>query len=118
MRRSSPSTSPSWQNDGMFGRRLRGTDSPITRDTGFGIGAQVYVVEFLEDEQSPFPDGPTGVIMRAGGSAWQGVSVIGGSARVWLVEFDTPQYNADLEGPFHKVQIPERYLRLAPPYES
>jgi hypothetical protein len=102
----------------MFGKRLRGTDSPITRDTGFGIGAQVYVVDSLEDATSPFPDGPTGIIVRAGGSAWQPVSMIGGSSRVWTVQFDTPQYTVDLHGPIAAVPLPERYLRLAPPVES
>ncbi|KQQ27601.1 MULTISPECIES: hypothetical protein [unclassified Frondihabitans] len=101
----------------MFGKRLRGTDSPITRDTGFGIGAQVYVVDSDEDPTSPFPDGPTGVVVRPGGSAWQPVSVIGGSSRVWTIQFDTPQYTAELHGPIAMVQLPERYLRLAPPVE-
>ncbi len=99
----------------MFGKRLRGTDSPITRDTGIGVGAQVYVLDATEDPTTPFPEGPTGFVIRAGGSAWQGVSVIGGSARVWMIEFDTPQYTADLEGPLTRVQVAERYLRLAPP---
>ncbi|ROQ41164.1 hypothetical protein EDF46_0537 [Frondihabitans sp. PhB188] len=101
----------------MFGRRLRGTDSPITRDTGFGIGAQVHVVDSLEDPASPFPDGPTGIVVRAGGSAWQPVSVIGGSSRVWTIQFDTPQYTPDLEGPIAMCQLPERQLRLAPPVD-
>jgi len=80
-----------------------------------GVGAQVYVLDSDEDPTSPWPWGPTGVVLRAGGSAWQGVSAIGGSARTWWVEFDSPQLDRDGDGPVASAQVAERFLRLAPP---
>ena len=113
----------------MFTRRSRGPgrDEPADefRDetpaevaaarVRMGVGAQVYVLDSDEDATSPWPYGPTGVVMRAGGSAWQGVSAIGGSARTWWVEFDSPQLDRDGDGPVQSAQVPEKYLRLAPP---
>ncbi|ROS62224.1 hypothetical protein EDF38_1328 [Frigoribacterium sp. PhB160] len=105
----------------MFTRRAReadqGDDSD-DRSTGparMGVGAQVYVLDSDEDAHTPFPYGPTGVVLRAGGSAWQGVSAIGGSARTWWVEFDSPQIDRDGDGPVERAQVAERWLRLAPP---
>jgi hypothetical protein len=99
----------------MFGRRIRGAASPAVRDTGFGIGVQVYVLDASEDAATPFPNGATGLVIRHGGSAWPGISAVGGLAPVWWIEFDSPQYTADLAGPYSKAQIPQRFLRLAPP---
>ncbi|VXB31771.1 conserved hypothetical protein [Frigoribacterium sp. 9N] len=79
-----------------------------------GVGAQVYVLDSDEDPSTPFPYGPTGIVVRAGGSAWQGVSAIGGSARTWWVEFDSPQIDRDGDGPVSQAQVAERWLRLAP----
>jgi hypothetical protein len=79
-----------------------------------GVGAQVYVLDSDEDPATPFPYGPTGIVVRAGGSAWQGVSAIGGSARTWWVEFDSPQIDRDGDGPVSQAQVAERWLRLAP----
>lgn len=120
----------------MFTRRTRGTPADDDRDDDrgwasdsgpldgagavsprLGIGAQVYVLDSDEDPGSPWPYGPTGVIVRAGGSAWQGVSAIGGSARTWLVEFASPQLDRDGDGPVTSASVPEKYLRLAPPVE-
>lgn len=98
----------------MFGRRRRAT-APRPLDTGFGVGAQVYVLDASEDASTPYPNGATGLIFRHGGSAWPGISAVGGLAPVWWVEFDTPQYTADLDGPYTRAQIPQRFLRLAPP---
>ena len=80
-----------------------------------GVGAQVYVLDSDDDPGTPFPYGPTGIVVRAGGSAWQGVSAIGGSARTWWVEFDSPQIDRDGDGPVESAQVAERFLRLAPP---
>jgi hypothetical protein len=111
----------------MFTRRTRdaasddGFDEPDGAQGGspsgprFGVGAQVYVLDSDEDPATPFPYGPTGVIVRAGGSAWQGVSAIGGSARTWSVEFASAQLDRDGEGPVTSASVAERFLRLAPP---
>lgn len=99
----------------MFGRRRREASSPAPHDTGFGIGVQVYVLDSTEDSATPYPNGATGLIVRHGGSAWPGISAVGGLAPVWWIEFDTPQYTATLDGPYSKAQIPQRFLRLAPP---
>ena len=106
----------------MFTRRTR--DTPAGDDSfspgglpsapRIGVGAQVYVLDSDEDAGTPFPYGPTGIIVRAVGSAWQGVSAIGGSARTWLVEFDSPQLDRDGEGPVGSASVAEKFLRLAP----
>lgn len=88
--------------------------SPPSPSAVFGIGAQVYVLDADDDAATPWPAGPTGVIVRAGGSAWHGVSAIGGSRRTWQVEFDEPQFDGDGSGPVTGAQIAERWLRLAP----
>jgi len=104
----------------MFTRRPRDLESddhdvPSSGPGRMGVGAQVYVLDSDEDHATPFPYGPTGVVLRAGGSAWQGVSAIGGSARTWWVEFDSPQLDRDGDGPVERAQVAERFLRLAPP---
>ncbi|WP_423917384.1 hypothetical protein ACPEEZ_08355 [Frigoribacterium sp. 2-23] len=107
----------------MFTRRSRGPEPEFESDLDrppalpgrMGVGAQVFVVDTDEDPTTPWPSGPTGVVLRAGGSAWQGVSSIGGSARTWWVEFDVEQTDRDGRGPFDRAQVAERFLRLAPP---
>ncbi|HEY0260638.1 MAG TPA: hypothetical protein VGC18_12400 [Lacisediminihabitans sp.] len=81
---------------------------------GFGIGAQVVVRDVSEDDRSPWPDEPSGVIVRAGGSAIAGVWGRAARSRMWWVEFDEPQTDAAGDGPFPSAQVPERYLELAP----
>jgi len=88
--------------------------TPPTSSGAFGVGVQVYVLDSSEDPETPWPDGPTGVVVRAGGSAWQGVSAIGGSRRTWWVEFGEPQRDRDGSGPVTGAQVAERWLRLAP----
>lgn len=83
--------------------------------SGFGIGAQVGVQDASSTDLSPWPDDPSGIIVRAGGSALAGVWGRGGGARAWIVEFDEPQSNRDGGGPFATAQILEKYLELAPP---
>ncbi|MCU1508183.1 MAG: hypothetical protein JWR53_516 [Glaciihabitans sp.] len=84
----------------------------------FGIGAQVFVSDASDVDRSPWPSEPSGIISRAGGSAvarvW-GKAAIGG--RLWWIEFDEPQVNADGEGPFSSAQVLEKYLELAPPID-
>jgi hypothetical protein len=105
----------------MFFSKSAGPDqgddflASVGAEPRMGVGAQVYVLDSDEDPTSPWPYGPTGVVMRAGGSAWQGVSAIGGSARTWWVEFDSPQLDRDGDGPVQSAQVAERFLRLAPP---
>ena len=82
----------------------------------FGIGAQVVVRDDPSGGASPWDDEPTGVIVRAGGSAISGVwgkRAVGG--RIWMVAFDEPATTSDGEGPFESAQVHERFLELAPP---
>ena len=81
----------------------------------FGIGAQVYVRDASAKDASPWPGEPSGVIVRAGGSALAGVWGRGGGGRMWWVEFDEPQSNAKGDGPLATAQVYEKYLELAPP---
>jgi hypothetical protein len=119
--RSQRSPSCFWHHGGMFFSKSADADDrdgPLATggsEPRMGVGAQVYVLDSDEDSTSPWPFGPTGVVMRAGGSAWQGVSAIGGSARTWWVEFDQPQLDRDGDGPVQSAQVAERFLRLAPP---
>ncbi|MHC5795709.1 hypothetical protein ACVXZ4_06065 [Lacisediminihabitans sp. FW035] len=81
----------------------------------FGIGAQVFVRATASGEDSTWPDEPSGVIVRSGGSALAGVWGRGGGGRMWWVQFDEPQSNSDGDGPFPSAQVHERFLELAPP---
>ncbi len=81
----------------------------------FGIGAQVVVRAADTGDPAPWPDEPSGVIVRTGGSALAGVWGRGGGGRMWWVEFDEPQSNSDGDGPFLSAQVHEKFLELAPP---
>jgi hypothetical protein len=81
----------------------------------FGVGAQVFVRATVTGESSLWPDEPSGIIVRSGGSALAGVWGRGGGGRMWWVEFDEPQSNSDGGGPFSSAQVHERFLQLAPP---
>jgi hypothetical protein len=81
----------------------------------FGIGAQVLVRAAHAGDSSSWPDEPSGVIVRSGGSALAGVWGRGGGGRMWWVEFDEPQTNAHGDGPFQSAQVHEKVLELAPP---
>jgi hypothetical protein len=81
----------------------------------FGIGAQVFVRAASVDDPSQWPDEPSGVIVRSGGSALAGVWGRGGGGRMWWVEFDEPQSNSQGDGPFLSAQVHEKFLELAPP---
>ena len=81
----------------------------------FGIGAQVFVRDADSGEASPWPEEPSGVIVRAGGSALAGVWGRGGGGRVWWVEFDEAQSNSDGDAVFRSAQVHEKFLELAPP---
>ena len=81
----------------------------------YGIGAQVFVAAGGAGDPAPWPAEPSGVIVRAGGSALAGVWGRGGGGRMWWVEFDEPQFNSTGDGPFLSAQVHERFLELAPP---
>ncbi len=81
----------------------------------FGVGAQVGIQDASSSDRSPWPAEPSGIIIRAGGSALAGVWGAAGGGRLWFVEFDEPQTNAEGAGPFASAQIHEKYLMLAPP---
>lgn len=83
----------------------------------FGIGAQVSVRDASSTDASPWPGEPTGIIVRSGGSALAGVWGRGGGSRIWWIDFDEPQINAEGDGPFATAQVNEKYLELAPPVE-
>jgi hypothetical protein len=84
----------------------------------FGIGAQVHVQDASPSDRSPWPDEPSGIIVRAGGSALAGVWGSAGGGRMWWVQFDEPQRDSAGEGPFAEAQVHERFLVLAPPFEQ
>jgi hypothetical protein len=81
----------------------------------FGIGSQVFVRAATAGDLSAWPDEPSGVIVRTGGSALAGVWGRAGGGRIWWVEFDEPQSNSTGEGPFFSAQVHEKFLELAPP---
>lgn len=89
----------------------------MTSTDGFGIGAQVHVRDD-GSTLSPWPTEPSGVIVRAAGSAVHGVWGKAGGGRMWLIAFDEPQVSSDGEGPFDSAQVHERFLELAPPVDS
>lgn len=84
----------------------------------FGVGAQVFVHPTAAGEASEWPDEPSGVIVRSGGSALAGVWGRGGGGRMWWVEFDEPQTSSGGDGPFASAQVHERFLQLAPPISA
>ncbi len=83
-----------------------------------GIGAQVVVRDSPDGEQCPWPDRPSGLIVRSGGSALAGVWGRAAPTRMWWVEFDEPQTNSAGDGPFRSAQVNERFLELAPPVDE
>ena len=90
----------------------------MTNSATFGIAAQVVVRDASPSDPSPWPDEPGGIIVRAAGSAIQGVWGRSGGGRIWWVEFDEPQHNADGGGPFATAQVHEKYLELAPMFSG
>lgn len=84
----------------------------------FGIAAQVVVRDASATDPAPWPDEPGGIIVRAAGSAIQGVWGRGGGGRMWWIEFDEPQHNVDGSGPFVTAQVHEKYLELAPMFDD
>jgi len=89
--------------------------STTTPTHDFGIGAQVYVEAVSDDDRSPWPDEPSGIITGIGGAAIQRVTNSGGPTRIWIVEFDEPQTHADGTSGHSRAQVHEKYLHLAPP---
>ncbi|PRY70037.1 hypothetical protein B0I08_101159 [Glaciihabitans tibetensis] len=89
------------------------TDSAV-----FGIAAQVFVRDASLIDPSPWPASPSGVILRSGGSALQGVWGSAGGGQLWWVEFDEPQHNSSGDGPFATAQVHEKFLELAPAFEG
>ena len=82
----------------------------------FGIGAQVVVRAAVGGEPALWPEEPSGVIVRSGGSALAGVWGRGGAGgRMWWVEFDERQFTSSGAGPFLSAQVHEKFLELAPP---
>lgn len=79
-----------------------------------GIGTQVVVRAASADDAAPWPEEPSGVVVRAGGSALAGVWGGGARGRMWWVEFDGPQQRSDGAGPFMSAQVHEKYLEAAP----
>jgi hypothetical protein len=90
----------------------------MTSTPEFGIGAQVHVRDADAGEPSPWRDEPTGVIVRAGGSALSGVWGKAGGGRNWVVAFNEPATTTDGDGPFDSAQVHEKFLELAPPVED
>lgn len=86
-------------------------------DSFFGVGVQVFVQDASPADPSPWPEEPSGIIVRSAGSAIHGVWGRAGGARIWWVEFDEPQFNSRGEGPFPTAHVHEKYLVTAPPYE-
>jgi hypothetical protein len=90
----------------------------MTDSAAFGVAAQVVVRDASVTDPSPWPDEPGGIIVRSAGSAIQGVWGRGGGGRLWWIEFDQPQHNADGDGPFATAQVHEKYLELLPAYDD
>jgi hypothetical protein len=84
----------------------------------FGIGAQVYVQSPSDDDPSPWPDEPSGIIVGAGGSAINRVTNAGGPTRMWVVQFDSPQKHLDGTYDHPGAHVHEKYLHLAPAFEA
>jgi hypothetical protein len=83
----------------------------------FGIGAQVHVRDASPKDPSGWPDEPSGVIVRSGGSAIDGAWGAAASVRMWWIDFDEDQRDAAGNGPHSGAQLAERYLELAPSYD-
>jgi hypothetical protein len=81
----------------------------------FGIGAQVHLRDATATDPSPWPDEPSAIIVRAGGSAVNSVWGRNGGGRMWWIEFDEPQQGSAGDGPFSTALVHEKYLELAPP---
>ncbi|MET0990378.1 MAG: hypothetical protein ABWY54_07010 [Glaciihabitans sp.] len=86
----------------------------MTNSAAFGIAAQVVLRDASPTDPSPWPGEPGGIIVRAAGSAIQGVWGRTGGGRLWWIEFDEPQPAPDGSGLFATAQVHEKYLELAP----
>jgi hypothetical protein len=96
---------------------VRSARSASSMSDDFGIGAQV-VVRALRRTLPPWPDEPSGVIVRTGGSRACGRvwGDRGGGGRIRWVEFDEPQSNSDGGSPFlSRSRCMRSSSELAPP---
>lgn len=84
----------------------------------FGVGAQVFVRDASATDTSQWPSEPSGFLVSQAGSGVQGVWGRANGGRVWTVEFDEPQTNANGDGPFTSALVHERFLELAPPVDA
>ncbi|WP_213815002.1 hypothetical protein [Glaciihabitans sp. dw_435] len=86
-------------------------------ENNVGVGAQVFVRDASATDPSLWPTEPSGFVVAQAGSGVQGVWGRANGGRVWSIEFDEPQINANGDGPFSSALVHERFLQLAPPVE-
>ncbi len=81
----------------------------------FRIGDRVRVRHEPQPPQGPFPSEPLGRIQTYPGAATPSrelVTTTGTHLMYWIV-FDTPQFDADGDGPYESAEVNSKYLEPA-----
>jgi hypothetical protein len=78
------------------------------------LGTRVRVHRDALYGPGPWPAEPTGRVESLGGHSYEEIETRQGPDRMYFVQFDEPQYDADGDGPYKSSQVLGRYLeRLA-----
>jgi hypothetical protein len=90
--------------------------SPVVTDetATFTVGDRVKVRRDPEYGPGPWPDEPTGMVAAHPGApegeAWVATTTRLGVRRSYWIRFDSPQRDADGDGPYSESEVLDRYL--------
>jgi hypothetical protein len=80
----------------------------------FTVGDRVKVRRDPEYGPGPWPDEPTGTVTQhpgaLDGEGWVATTTLRGVRRTYWIRFDSPQRDADGDGPYSESEVLDRYL--------
>jgi hypothetical protein len=77
-------------------------------------GTRVRVRQDPDFGPGPWPAEPTGQVAQVDGRAFEEIELRLGRDRVYFIQFDEPQYEADGDGPYTSSEVLGTYLEELP----